>query len=104
MKNWSKASSVLKDFVERPVKRLLLVEDDETLRRSINELIGGDDIEIKSVGTGEEALETLKCGNVRLRDRRSDASGYGMVGIDRKDQAEIAAFRNFRSSFTPARI
>ncbi|HEV7646041.1 MAG TPA: HAMP domain-containing protein [Pyrinomonadaceae bacterium] len=50
----------LKDFVDRPVKRLLLIEDDETLRRSIHELIGGEDVTITSVGTGEEALKTLE--------------------------------------------
>jgi HAMP domain-containing protein/signal transduction histidine kinase/DNA-binding response OmpR family regulator len=50
----------LKEFVQRPVKKLLLIEDDETLRRSINELIGGEDVEITSVGTGEEALNTLQ--------------------------------------------
>jgi HAMP domain-containing protein/signal transduction histidine kinase/CheY-like chemotaxis protein len=50
----------LRDFVERPLKKLLLVEDDETLQRSINELISGDDVEITSVGTGEEALNTLQ--------------------------------------------
>ncbi len=50
----------LKDFVERPVKKLLLVEDDETLQRSINELLGGDDIEIKAVGTGADALSVLE--------------------------------------------
>lgn len=49
----------LKDFISRPVKKLLLVEDDETLQRSINELLGGDDVEIKSVATGEEALNIL---------------------------------------------
>jgi signal transduction histidine kinase/CheY-like chemotaxis protein len=50
----------LKDFVERPVKRLLLVEDDEVLQNSINELLGGGDIEIKAVATGEEALDALQ--------------------------------------------
>ncbi|HEX8368180.1 MAG TPA: response regulator, partial [Pyrinomonadaceae bacterium] len=50
----------LKDFVSRKVKKLLLIEDDETLQRSINELIGGEDVEITSVGTGEEALNTLQ--------------------------------------------
>ncbi|HVE56050.1 MAG TPA: response regulator, partial [Pyrinomonadaceae bacterium] len=49
----------LNDFISRPVKRLLLVEDDETLQRSINELLGGDDVEIKSVATGEDALNIL---------------------------------------------
>jgi signal transduction histidine kinase/CheY-like chemotaxis protein len=50
----------LKNFVERPVKKLLLVEDDETLRGSINELIGGADVEIIPAGTGEEALGKLQ--------------------------------------------
>ncbi len=49
----------LKDFVGRPVKRLLLVEDDETLRRSIGELVCGNDVEITAVGTGAEALNKL---------------------------------------------
>ncbi|MCU1290839.1 MAG: sensor hybrid histidine kinase, partial [Acidobacteria bacterium] len=50
----------LKDFIERPVKKLLLVEDDETLAKSINEFIGGEDIEITAIGTGAEALEKLQ--------------------------------------------
>jgi signal transduction histidine kinase/CheY-like chemotaxis protein len=50
----------LKNFISRKVKKLLLIEDDEVLRRSINELIGGDDIEITPVGTGEDALNTLQ--------------------------------------------
>jgi signal transduction histidine kinase/HAMP domain-containing protein/DNA-binding response OmpR family regulator len=50
----------LKRFVERPEKRLLLVEDDEVLRNSMAELIGGKDIEIVTAGTGEEALEKLR--------------------------------------------
>ena len=49
----------LKNFAERPVKRLLLVEDDDTLRRSMSELLGGKDVDITAVGTGEEALAAL---------------------------------------------
>ena len=50
----------LKEFVERPVKRLLLVEDDEVLRNSIVELIGGGDVEVRSIGTGTEALDLIR--------------------------------------------
>jgi signal transduction histidine kinase/CheY-like chemotaxis protein/HAMP domain-containing protein len=50
----------LKDFISREVKKLLLVEDDETLRRSVEELLGGSDVQIVSVGTGEEALNKLQ--------------------------------------------
>ncbi|HEX2641217.1 MAG TPA: response regulator, partial [Pyrinomonadaceae bacterium] len=49
----------LKTFLERPVKRLLLVEDDEVLSRSIHELIAGDDVEISPVSSGSEALSLL---------------------------------------------
>jgi CheY-like chemotaxis protein len=50
----------LKAFVERPIKRLLIVEDDETLRNSMCELLGGGDVEIVPVGTGQEALSSLE--------------------------------------------
>jgi HAMP domain-containing protein/signal transduction histidine kinase/CheY-like chemotaxis protein len=50
----------LKEFIERPIKRLLLVEDDDTLRKSITELIGGEDINITPVGTGQGALDILQ--------------------------------------------
>jgi CheY-like chemotaxis protein/signal transduction histidine kinase/HAMP domain-containing protein len=50
----------LKQFVERPEKRLLLVEDDEVLRNSMTELISGSDVKIVPAGTGKEALERLR--------------------------------------------
>jgi HAMP domain-containing protein/CheY-like chemotaxis protein/signal transduction histidine kinase len=50
----------LKEFVERPLKKLLLVEDDATLRQSIVTLIGNGDVKTTAVGTGEEALAALQ--------------------------------------------
>ncbi len=47
-------------FLERDLKRLLLVEDDEAQRRSIMELIGHDDVLIRAVSTGGEALAQLE--------------------------------------------
>ena len=47
-------------FVERQVKKLLVVEDDEAQRKAIAELIGNSDVEITAVATGSEALEQLK--------------------------------------------
>jgi HAMP domain-containing protein/CheY-like chemotaxis protein/signal transduction histidine kinase len=44
------------EFIARPLRRLLIVEDDETQRHSLIELIGADDIEITGVASGEEAL------------------------------------------------
>jgi CheY-like chemotaxis protein len=51
----------LTKFLERGTRRLLVVEDDETQRTAIVDLIGGgDDIEIVGVGSSEEALEALE--------------------------------------------
>jgi HAMP domain-containing protein/CheY-like chemotaxis protein/signal transduction histidine kinase len=47
-------------FIDEQVKRLLVVEDDETQRESIMELIGHDDVEITAVASAEEALEQLR--------------------------------------------
>ncbi|MEW5859204.1 MAG: response regulator, partial [Cyanobacteriota bacterium] len=57
------ALSDIKGFVERPVKNLLVVEDDETQRHSIVELIGNSDVHTTAVGTGTEALEELRTGH-----------------------------------------
>ncbi len=53
----------LAGFVDHPVKRLLLVEDNEVERRSIMELIGNHDVETTAVGTAEEALAALGSGH-----------------------------------------
>jgi CheY-like chemotaxis protein len=49
----------IKTFVERGVKNLLVVEDNELQRRSIVELIGNGDVAITAVGTATEALTAL---------------------------------------------
>ena len=49
----------IQKFIERPARRLLVIEDDATQRDAILELIGDDDIEIDSAGSGAEALEIL---------------------------------------------
>jgi CheY-like chemotaxis protein len=70
-------------FIERRVKSLLVVEDDDTERRSIIELIGsGDDVEITAVGSGEEALAELEekhfdC--VVLDLKLPDGSGFALL-------------------------
>ncbi|HUS00047.1 MAG TPA: response regulator, partial [Pyrinomonadaceae bacterium] len=50
----------LKAFAEQPVKKLLLVEDDDTLRNSMSELLAGKDVSIRPVANGEEALAALQ--------------------------------------------
>jgi CheY-like chemotaxis protein len=53
----------IRTFIDNRVKRLMIVEDDETQQRSMVELIGDDDIEIVTVRSGEEALEELHRGH-----------------------------------------
>ena len=50
----------IRNFIDRGLKRLLVVEDDEGQRQAVVELIGSDeDVEVTAVGTGEAALEAL---------------------------------------------
>ncbi|MCC5655658.1 HAMP domain-containing protein [Nostoc sp. XA010] len=56
----SEALGKIKGFVERQVKNLLVVEDDDTQRLSIVELIGNSDVATIAVGTGAAALEAIR--------------------------------------------
>lgn len=47
-------------FVARPMRRLLVVDDDQLQRESIKALIGNGDVETVTAGSGAEALELLK--------------------------------------------
>src|SRR6185437_10650308 len=52
----------LKSFVERPMRNLLLIEDDEIQQMNIRELIGNGDVKTTVVGSGTEALSALNSG------------------------------------------
>ncbi len=49
----------LQAFIDRQIKRVLLVEDDGTQQRAITELIGDSDVEVSAVGDAETALDEL---------------------------------------------
>jgi HAMP domain-containing protein/CheY-like chemotaxis protein/GAF domain-containing protein len=50
----------IRSFIDRGLKRLLVVEDDESQRQAVVDLVGGDeDVEVTAVGSGEAALEAL---------------------------------------------
>ncbi|MDB4884140.1 MAG: ATP-binding region ATPase domain protein, partial [Gemmatimonadetes bacterium] len=51
------------NFIDNSVKRLLVVEDDETQRASMIELISHEDVAITAVATGEDALRELASGH-----------------------------------------
>ena len=46
--------------IDRSMKELLVLEDDQALCAAIVELIGNGDVHTQTVGTGKEALDILK--------------------------------------------
>ncbi len=53
----------LKDFVDRPVKNLLLVEDDEAQKLHLKDLIGNGDVKTTVVSSGQDALTEIHSKN-----------------------------------------
>jgi signal transduction histidine kinase/CheY-like chemotaxis protein len=57
------AFTAARAFLERTVRKLLVVDDDEAERMAISELVGGgEDIEVTAVGSSEAALAALQDG------------------------------------------
>jgi len=54
------AVSRLEDWISRPVKNLLLVEDDDVQRDNIVQLIGNGDVRTTAVGSGQAALAAVE--------------------------------------------
>jgi CheY-like chemotaxis protein/HAMP domain-containing protein/putative methionine-R-sulfoxide reductase with GAF domain len=53
------AFDAIKDFSDRKLRTLLIVEDDDVQRGTLVELIGDRDVQITAVGTGQEALDQM---------------------------------------------
>jgi CheY-like chemotaxis protein len=78
----------IKEYARPRRKRLLVVEDNAAERMSITELLGHDDIEIVTTGTGGEALDTLRaqaCDCVVLDLRLPDMTGFEVLEHIRND-------------------
>jgi CheY-like chemotaxis protein/signal transduction histidine kinase len=56
----NEAFANIKGFIERPARKLLVVEDNDVQRNTIVEMIGNGDVQTTAVATGEEALAALK--------------------------------------------
>jgi CheY-like chemotaxis protein len=54
------ALSRTREFIDRPVKNLLLVEDDANQRMSMVELLRDNDVGVTDFGTAEAAIEAIK--------------------------------------------
>ena len=84
------ALAKIKEYAQPRRKRLLVVEDNAAEQMSIAELLGHDDIEIVTAGTGAEALDTLRdepCDCVVLDLRLPDMSGFEVLEQIRDDAA-----------------
>jgi len=83
----------IKSILDREIKRLLVVEDDENLRVSIQKLIGNGDVETKTVSTGKEALANLTSGSfdcVILDLNLPDISGFELLEkLDKMKEVNI---------------
>ncbi|MBI3547540.1 MAG: response regulator, partial [Elusimicrobia bacterium] len=78
----NQALSGMKEFIDRKVKSLLIVEDDEAQRKAITELVNGDDIRSTAVATGGDALKALaseKYDCMILDLGLSDMSGFDLL-------------------------
>jgi len=80
----------LKDFTTSRTRRLLIVEDDPAEQMSVTELLGANDVEIDSAGSGAAALELMRqtqfdC--VVLDLRLPDMSGFDLLAEVQKDAA-----------------
>jgi CheY-like chemotaxis protein len=74
--------SRIKEYAHPRRKRLLVVEDNPAEQMSIRELLGHDDIEIVTVGTGADALQSLRdqaADCVVLDLRLPDMSGFEVL-------------------------
>mgnify|MGYP001366481624 CR=1 FL=1 len=79
------------DFIARPTKELLLVEDDDLQFGEISRLIGNGDVHVTRVCTGQEALEALQqrsfdCAVVDLV--LPDMDGVNLIEAIRRNPAQ----------------
>jgi hypothetical protein len=84
------ALSRIRDFSMPHSKRLLVIEDSEADQLSISQLLGHDDVEISTAGTGSAALLALReqpydCAVLDLR--LPDMSGFEILEAIRDDAA-----------------
>jgi HAMP domain-containing protein/CheY-like chemotaxis protein/signal transduction histidine kinase len=80
----------IKEYTKPRRKRLLVVEDNAAEQMSITELLGHDDIEIVTTGTGTGALSVMRehsCDCVVLDLKLPDMSGFEVLEQIRGDES-----------------
>ncbi|HJU67398.1 MAG TPA: HAMP domain-containing protein [Gemmatimonadaceae bacterium] len=79
----------IQNFLEERVRRLLVVEDDETQRKAIIELVGAEDVTITAVASAEDALRELASTHydcMVLDLGLSDMSGFDLLERVKSDE------------------
>ncbi|OLQ90570.1 histidine kinase [Vibrio panuliri] len=94
MKKLDMAFASIENIISKPVKRLLIVEDDEVQRDSIRQLIGEDDVHIVAVSTGKDALDELELHNYDCM----------ILDLGLEDMTGFDLLENIRRSETAARV
>ncbi|HET6434719.1 MAG TPA: HAMP domain-containing protein [Xanthomonadaceae bacterium] len=72
----------IREYTLATTRRLLVVEDNDAERMSIEELVRHDDVEVDTVATGEQALEQLRASRydcLVLDLRLPDMSGFELL-------------------------
>ncbi|MFM9280374.1 response regulator [Paenibacillus jiagnxiensis] len=85
-----KAFVQISSYMDSKLKRLLIVEDNDTQRQSIIELIGHDDVAITAVSTGQEALDELRSQHydcMVLDLMLTDMTGFDLLDRIRDDES-----------------
>jgi CheY-like chemotaxis protein len=85
-----KTFGTIKDFIHRQVRNLLVVEQDETYRGKIIDLIGNGDVSATSVGSAEEATKVMldrHFDGIVLGQQLKDGTGIDLMTSMMKEPA-----------------
>nr|ABD75783.1 putative signal transduction histidine kinase [uncultured bacterium] len=76
------AFNTIEETISQTIKKLLVVEDDDTMRASMLELLNGEDVDITPAATGEKAYHLLQSERfdcMVLDLGLTDISGFGLL-------------------------
>jgi CheY-like chemotaxis protein len=85
----AEALGAVKGFVERRVRNLLIVEDDDNQRKALVELIGNGDVVTTAVGSAEESLNLLRTQHfdcMVLDLGLPDMTGFDLINMIKSDE------------------
>jgi len=80
----------IEEIVSNPIKHLLIVEDDESMRKSISNLMSDEHILVTAVDSGEDAIEKLKAEKydcLILDLGLKNMSGFELLEMIKKDKS-----------------